>query len=91
MVVSDQFGMTATLEILQDLAKGDGPVDSLLVLGYAGWGPGQLESEFRDHGWVACDASNDIVFNVHDEDKWGAAVSSIGVDPMLLSGEGGRA
>ncbi len=91
MIVRDRYGMTATLEILQDLADGNGPNDSILVLGYAGWGPGQLENEFRSHGWVSCDASDELIFAIKDEDKWGAAITSMGVDPMMLSGEGGRA
>ena len=91
MRVSDDFAMTATLEILQDLAEGNGPDESLLVLGYAGWGPGQLESEFRAHGWVSCEADGEIVFALKDADKWSAALQSIGIDPMLLSGAGGRA
>jgi putative transcriptional regulator len=91
MKVTDAYRMTATLEILQDLAEGNGPDCSLLVLGYAGWGPGQLESEFRAHGWVSCDADKEIIFALDDDAKWNAAITSIGIDPMMLSGEGGRA
>jgi len=89
--VDDTFGMTATLDILQDMAQGDGPQDRLLALGYAGWSPGQLESEIQRNGWLTCDASTDIVFNAQDDDKWVAAIRSLGIDPLLLSSEAGRA
>ena len=83
--------MTATLDILQDIARGRGPGDAILALGYAGWGPGQLEDEIRENGWLICDASSDIVFGRADEGKWQAALKSLGIDALLLSSEGGRA
>ena len=85
------FGMTATVDILEDIARGDGPEDAILTLGYAGWGPGQLESEILANGWLTCDASGEIVFRTDDDGKWAAALSSIGVDPLTLSATAGRA
>lgn len=89
--VSAEFSMTATVDILQDMAKGEGPHRSLLALGYAGWGPGQLESEIQANGWLTAPADLDLVFGASDGEKWGAALRSISIDPRLLSAEGGRA
>ena len=89
--VDDQISLTATLEILKALVDGDGPERALLALGYAGWGPGQLEGELQHNGWLHCEADNRLVFGAEDSEKWTAALTKIGVDPSLLSGEGGRA
>ncbi len=89
--VSDDFAMTATVDILQDIARGEGPERALLALGYAGWGPGQLEGEIQANGWLTAPADADLIFGVNDADKWAAALRSISIDPRLLSAEGGRA
>src|SRR6056297_3651935 len=89
--IGSEFGMTATLDILEDIARGAGPDQAILALGYSGWGPGQLEAEIRDNGWLAVDASRDLVFTGGDDQKWVAALSSIGVDPLTLSATAGRA
>ena len=85
------FAMTATVDILQDMARGAGPARSLLALGYAGWGPGQLEGEIQANGWLTAPADAELVFGLRDSEKWGAALRSISIDPRLLSAEGGRA
>ena len=89
--VCDRFSMTATLDVLEEIAAGQGPHARLLMLGYAGWGPGQLEGEIVRNGWLTCDATPDLVFNTPDMNKWEAALASIGVPALALSGEGGRA
>ena len=89
--VGADFGMTATLDILEDIARGQGPGQAILALGYSGWGPGQLEDEIRDNGWLAVDSSPELVFASDDDGKWAAALSSIGVDPLTLSSTAGRA
>ena len=91
MRVDDRFGMTATLDVLQALAEGEGPEQSILALGYAGWGPGQLEEEILRNGWLTCDASEALVFDGPDAGKWLGALKSIGVDPLTLSATAGRA
>jgi putative transcriptional regulator len=91
LAVSPGFAMTATVDILQDIARGAGPARALLALGYAGWGPGQLESEIQANGWLTAPADIDLVFSHSDPEKWGAALRSISIDPRLLSVEGGRA
>ena len=91
MNVDDGFAMTGTLDVLETIAKGTGPKQRLVLLGYAGWGPGQLESEIAANGWLTCDASTDLVFGTENEQKWEAALGSLGVSPLTLSSEGGRA
>ncbi len=89
--VDDGFAMTATLDVLESIANGSGPTKSLIVLGYAGWGPGQLEGEIAANGWLLCDANSDLVFDTEDTSKWEAALASMGISPLALSSEGGRA
>lgn len=89
--VDDAFGMTATLDVLEDIARGSGPASALLALGYSGWGPGQLEDEILQNGWLTCDADPGLVFNGNDEGKWEAALKTLGVDPLTLSATAGRA
>lgn len=89
--IGEDFGMTATLDVLEEIAQGNGPNSALLALGYSGWGPGQLEAEILQNGWLTCDADPALVFGMHDEDKWEAALGSLGVDPLSLSSTAGRA
>ncbi|MCV6595531.1 MAG: YqgE/AlgH family protein [Mangrovicoccus sp.] len=89
--IDDRFGMTATLDVLEDIARGAGPEASLLALGYSGWGPGQLEDEIAANGWLIGDSSADLVFSADNGGKWGAALGSMGIDPLLLSATAGRA
>ncbi|MCV2889398.1 YqgE/AlgH family protein [Ruegeria aquimaris] len=89
--VSDGFSMTATLDILEDIANGRGPARKALMLGYSGWGPGQLEAEISDNGWLTADADSDLVFNTPDGDKWEAALKTLGIDALLLSASAGHA
>ncbi len=89
--VDENFSMTSTMDVLEDLATGQGPKQALLMLGYSGWGEGQLESEITRNGWLTCAASPKLVFDVPDADKWEAALNSIGVDPISLSAVAGHA
>jgi len=89
--VDDRIGMTATMDVLEDLARGKGPETSMLALGYAGWGPGQLEAEIGQNAWLTCDPKDEIVFGRANEHKWTAALKVLGIDPVLLSATAGRA
>lgn len=89
--VDSRFAMTATLDVLEAIASGKGPADSLLALGYAGWGPGQLEGEIRQNGWLTCEAAPELVFGSKDTTKWERALRSLGIDPLMLSAAAGRA
>jgi len=91
MKINDAFSMTATLDVLEDIAGGRGPLNAMLMLGYAGWGSEQLENEIGMNGWLTADAAPDLVFDVADDDKWEAALASLGVDPLTLSASAGHA
>lgn len=91
MRVNDAFRMTATLDILEDIATGQGPEQNLMMLGYAGWGPGQLEQEIAMNGWLTAEANSGLLFEVPDAEKWGAALKTLGVDPLSLSASAGHA
>jgi len=89
--VLQDVSLTATMDILRQLADGNGPTRALFALGYAGWGPGQIESEIRLNGWVHCDADGGIVFDTDFEGKWRNALLRLGIDVTLLSSQAGRA
>lgn len=89
--VNDDFAMTATLEILRDIAEGRGPRRWLATLGYSGWAPAQLAREIQLNAWLTCDAAPGIVFDLPDGEKWSAALKSMGVDALSLSASAGRA
>ena len=89
--IAPGFALTATLDILEDIAQGNGPESSLLMLGYSGWGPGQLEGEIAQNGWLTCDVPPGLVFGMTDDKKWAAALESIGIDPLGLSATAGHA
>lgn len=83
--------LTATVDILRAIAKGEGPAQAVLALGYAGWSPGQLESEIQQNGWLSCPADPSFVFGDDLDAKYDRALRKIGVDPAMLSGASGRA
>lgn len=89
--VDGQFSMTATLDILEDMAAGEGPGHALVALGYAGWGAGQMEDEIGQNGWLICDASTELIFRTPNAAKWSAALAALGIDPLALSSEAGTA
>ncbi|WP_263626515.1 YqgE/AlgH family protein [Xinfangfangia pollutisoli] len=91
MRVPGGFRVTATLDVLEDLARGAGPDQALLALGYAGWGPGQLEGEILRNDWLVAEALPEIVFAASDAEKWTLALKALGVDPLTLSPSAGRA
>ena len=91
MRVSGKFGMTATVDILEALAQGQGPVSALMALGYSGWGPGQLESELQRNDWLTAEAPAELVFSDDDRGKWTSMLRHMGIDPLSLSSEAGRA
>ncbi len=89
--LDDGIALTASVDILRAIATGLGPRRALLALGYAGWGPGQLDREIQENGWLTCGSDSDFLFNVDPGDKYGAALERIGIDPAMLSTEAGRA
>ena len=91
VLMDNGIGLTATIDILRDIAGGTGPRDSLLALGYAGWGAGQLDSEIQENSWLTVPADPALLFDTALDRKWGRAVGVLGFDPRLLSAEFGRA
>lgn len=91
MAVADDVSLTATLDILKAIASGRGPQKAIFALGYAGWGPGQIESEIRANGWIHCDADAAILFDTDVKSKWNRALGKLGIDPSGLSAHAGRA
>jgi putative transcriptional regulator len=91
LLIDDDICLTATLDILRAIASGHGPKKALLALGYAGWGPGQLEEELRSNGWLHCHARSEILFGPDLDDKYDEALAEIGIDPGMLSSDSGSA
>lgn len=89
--IGQDLAMTTTRDILEDLAHGDGPESAVLVLGYAGWGPGQLEDEMLQNGWLVGESAEELIFGDDHDVKWQAALRAQGIDPSLLSAAAGRA
>ena len=89
--VSADFALTVTQDVLEDMAEGRGPQKALTMLGYSGWGPGQLEREIGENGWLVAEAAPDLVFDAPDADKWAHALKSLGVDALSLSSAAGHA
>ncbi len=91
MVVDERVALTATVDILKAIASGEGPRHHLLTLGYAGWGPGQLDAEIQANGWLSTPADPDILFDADLSTKWERAIAKLGISPSMLSGEAGHA
>jgi putative transcriptional regulator len=89
--VDDLVALTATLDILKEIAAGGGPRRSILALGYAGWGPGQLDQEIQANGWLSVPADEALVFDADLDHKWQRAIGKIGVDFSKLSSDSGHA
>lgn len=89
--INDSVCLTATIDILRDIAKGSGPAQALLALGYAGWAPGQLEDEIQSNGWLNCPADPELVFDRAIDRKYRRALDSLGIDPIRLVNDSGHA
>jgi len=91
VVIAGAIGITTSRDILQSIAIGEGPQKSLIALGYAGWGAGQLESELKANAWLNGPADLYSLFDLPADRRWDAAARLLGVDLNLLSGEAGHA
>lgn len=90
-LVGSNLALTATLDILRAISRGAGPRRSLIALGYAGWGPGQLDAEIQANSWLHVAADEEIVFDNNLSEKWHRAMAKLGVDLLALSGDAGHA
>jgi putative transcriptional regulator len=89
--IDEGICLTATLDILKAIARGNGPASAILALGYAGWAPGQLEQEIQQNGWLHCAADPELIFGTDTETKYEKALRKIGIDLGMLSSEAGHA
>jgi len=89
--IDDSVCLTATVDILRAIARGDGPENAVLALGYAGWGAGQLEIELQANGWLNCPADAELIFNTPAELRYEMALRRFGIEPAMLSMEAGHA
>jgi putative transcriptional regulator len=88
--VSEQIGLTITVDILKAIARGEGPDRAVLALGYASWAPGQLETELQGNSWLHAPANPQLIFGSDQDRKYDDALNLIGINPAFLSGEAGR-
>jgi putative transcriptional regulator len=89
--IDESVSLTATVDILKAIALGKGPNRAILALGYAGWRPGQLESEIQANGWLHCPPDLDLLFDRDLDQKYDRAMSKIGIDPSHLVSDAGHA
>ena len=89
--VNEALALTASLDVLKVIAGGGGPRECLLALGYAGWGPGQLDKELHDNAWLSVQADETLVFDADHDTKWRRALAKLRIDPALLSETAGHA
>lgn len=89
--VTESTALTASLDVLKAIAEGGGPREGLLALGYAGWGPGQLDNEIQQNAWLSVPADDTLVFDSAYDTKWRRAFAKLKVDPLQLSDAVGHA
>jgi putative transcriptional regulator len=83
--------MTTSKDVLEALSNGSGPKKVLVTLGYSGWGAGQLEDELKRNNWINVSAAPEIIFDTPVDERYGKALSLLGIDPRMLSQEAGHA
>lgn len=91
LTVTSEIGLTGTLDVLEDIAHGEGPIQTMILLGYCGWGPGQLEDEIAQNAWLIGDAPFDLVFATPDQKKWEGALANEKISALNLSSTAGHA
>ena len=91
LIISDTLSLTSTKDVLESLVSDDHPKNAMLAVGYAGWGPGQLEKEIAENSWLVTEADESIVFSNDLDGKWASVLAEMGIDPSCLSQSGGKA
>ena len=84
IAVGNRIACSASLELLERIARGDGPDTCAMILGYSGWGVGQLESEMKQGSWIPVDLDYELVFETPIEKRWEAALATLGIDPAKV-------
>ena len=85
------IAISSSIDILTDIAIGNGPKDKMIALGYASWAPKQLEQEIINDMWIVAPANPELLFRTKDEDKWQKALDELGINPLYLSNFSGKA
>lgn len=91
LAISDELSLTASRDILDAIASQQGPEKAIFILGYAGWGPGQLEQELEENSWLTLPADSSLIFDTPVELRWQMASQRLGVDVNLISPTAGHA
>ncbi|HLT26487.1 MAG TPA: YqgE/AlgH family protein [Zeimonas sp.] len=91
VTVGDGLGLTSSKDVLEAVAEGAGPRRMIVTLGYAGWGPGQLEEEIARNAWLTAPANSELIFDIPIEERLPAAFRLLGIDPAFLSMSAGHA
>jgi len=91
LAIGEHIGLTTSRDILESMARNEGPEHALIALGYAGWGSGQLEQEITQNAWLSGPADIDLMFTTPVEQRWSRAAGLLGIDLTLLSREAGHA
>ena len=91
MSVDEQTRLTSSIEVLKAIAGGGGPRECVLALGYASWGPGQLEEEIGANAWLSVTPDETLLYDAKPDQAWRQALAKLKVDPLLLSGAAGHA
>jgi len=91
LTVGEEIGLTTSKDILEAVARGAGPRQMLVSLGYAGWAPGQLEHELAQNAWLTVNADTRILFETPAERRYEASLKLLGIDPAMLSDDAGHA
>lgn len=89
--ITPSLAVSTSRDVLDDIASGKGPGRFVLMLGFSGWGPGQLEAELADNAWLTVPADDELLFDVPLELRWQTATARLGVDPGQLAGYAGHA
>ena len=91
LIISDTLSLTSTKDVLETIVSDDHHKNAMLAVGYAGWGPGQLEKEIAENSWLVTEADESIVFSNDLDGKWASVLAEMGIDPSCLSQSGGKA
>jgi putative transcriptional regulator len=84
IAVGERISCSASIELLERIARGDGPETCAMMLGYSGWGAGQLEDEMKKGSWIPVDLDYSLIFETPIDQRWEAALASLGIDPALV-------